>query len=226
VIQKLKIPVMMLLGALLLAMSAKAQVFVKKDTTISYTVNRLSPTEVKNYIWNVSPGGSSSVMGTDSVQTIRWDGLIDKIYTLSVTPVSFNDCAGDPKSVSVRLYANADSLPLIMAWGPPPDSICPVPGGIPTVTALLSATSGTYSGLYSIYYKVDYGKEKPYGSVLNTAAQASVILNDTELAGNGVHEIRITRVIAGSIVQTYDDTDAPMLKITIKPSPSIGDIQF
>ncbi len=213
--------------ALASSLTLHAQVYVKKDTTMTFNIEKLNAVPA-NYTWTVSPAISGFISSDTTTLTVKWTGNTDSLYTLTIFPAGLDGCNGDPKSLMIKLYDNVPSLPVKVTWDANPAPQCPVDSGGSVVVNGLIDIAG-YSGSYTVTYKIDNDTTTEAGS-FNTLSPALLTFNkgwnNTSSSANVYHYVRITRIVAGSVTQIYDDVDAPLLTITIKPVPKIYDIGY
>jgi hypothetical protein len=224
----LKILWVIFLIALASSITMHAQVYVKKDTTMTFHVDKLD-TVSSNYTWTLTPAITGFVSSNATSQTVKWSGNTDSLYTLTIFPIGVVGCDGAPESLSVRLYDSIQTLPVKVAWNSNPAPLCPVDTGDSVVVSGFINVTG-YSGSYTISYKIDNDATVETGNFdTSTPASISFFNRGWNNLSNSVlvyHYVRITRIEAGSITQLYDDTNGPLLTITIKPVPGIGEIEF
>jgi hypothetical protein len=224
----LKILWVTLLIASASSITMHAQVYVKKDTTMRFYVDKLD-TVTTNYTWTLTPAITGFAASDTTVQTVKWSGNTDSLYTLTIFPIGIVGCDGAPQSISVRLYDSVPTLPINVAWNANPAPLCPVDSGDSVVVSGFINITG-YSGAYTISYKIDNDTTTETGS-FDTSTPASVSFldrgwNNLSNSAFAYHYVRITRIEAGSITQLYDEQNGPLLTITIKPVPNIGEIEF
>ena len=212
--------------ALTSSVALHAQLFVKNDTTMTFNIEKLNAVQA-NYTWTVTPPILGFVSNNDTTQTVKWTGSPDSLYTLTIIPVGLNGCNGDPKSLMIKLYDSIPALPIKVAWDANPAPQCAVyPGGSVIVDGLINING--YSGSYTVTYKIDTDTTET--GDFNTSVPALITFNrgwnNTSSSTYVYHYVRITRIVAGSITQIYDDVDAPLLTITIKPLPKINEIGY
>jgi hypothetical protein len=205
-----------------------AQVYVKKDTTITFHVDKLD-TVSSNYTWTLLPAIGGFVSSDATSQTVKWSGNTDSLYTLTIFPIGIVGCDGAPESLSVRLYDSILTLPVKVAWSSDPAPLCPVDTGDSVVVSGFINVTG-YSGTYTISYRID--NDTTVETVnFDTSTPASISFfnrgwNNLSNSAFVYHYARITRIEAGGVTQLYDNTNGPLLTITIKPVPGIGEIEF
>jgi hypothetical protein len=203
-----------------------AQLYVKKDTTMTFNIEKLNAVQA-NYTWTLTPSIPGFVSNNDTTQTVKWTGNTDSLYTLTIIPAGLNGCNGDPKSLMIRLYDTITKLPIKVAWDANPVPQCAVdPGGSVSVDGVINITG--YSGSFTVTYKIDTDTTETgnFDTSVPTLITFNRGWNNTSSSTNVYHYVRITRIVAGTITQLYDDADAPLLTITIKPLPKINEIGY
>jgi hypothetical protein len=223
-----KISILISIILCLYHISIKAQdtAFVKKDTTMTFSINPANGSLVDVYDWKVEPSdGAILPPGTTNSKDISWIGNTG-FYKLSVTPSNNLGCVGEPKSLIVKIYSSIVELSIQLSWDPDPPPLCSPGSGSATTTSTVHVSG--YTGVYTISYRVDYGDTT--NVTLNTLGQNDVIinngLNNLSSSIDAVHNVKIVKITAGSITQTYSDAEAPRLKVIVKAVPSITDIEY
>jgi hypothetical protein len=223
-----KISILISIILCLYNISIKAQdtAFVKKDTTMTFSIFPANGSLVDAYDWKVEPPeGASLPPGTSNTKDISWIGN-DGFYTLSVTPSSDQGCVGEPKNLVVKIYSKIIDLRIKVSWDPDPPPLCSPGSGSAVTTSAVHITG--YSGEYTISYRVDYGDTT--NVTLNTSGSNAVTINDglnnLSSSFDAVHNVKIVKIKAGSLTQTYSDAEAPRLRVVIKAVPSISDIEY
>jgi hypothetical protein len=223
-----KISILISIILCLYNISIKAQdtAFVKKDTTMTFSIYPASGSLVDVYDWRVEPPeGAVLPPGTTNSKDISWIGDTG-FYTLSVTPTSNQGCVGEPKSLIVRIYSDTAEFKIKVAWDPDPPPLCSPGSGSATTTSTVHITG--YAGEYAISYRVDYGDTT--NVTLNTSGYDTVTinngLNNLSSSFDAIHNVKIVKIKAGSVTQTYSDAEAPRLRVVIKALPSISDIEY
>jgi hypothetical protein len=223
-----KISILISIILCLYNISIKAQdtAFVKKDTTMTFSIYPASGSLVDFYDWKVEPPeGASLTPGTTNSKDISWIGDTG-FYTLSVTPTSNQGCVGEPKNLVVKIYSKIIDLRIKVSWDPDPPPLCS-PGSGSAVTASAVHVAG-YTGEYTISYRVDFGDTT--NVTLNTMGSNMVTidsgLNNQSSSFEAIHNVKIVKIKAGSVTQTYSDAEAPRLRVVIKTVPGISDIEY
>jgi hypothetical protein len=223
-----KISILILIILCLYNIPIKAQdtAFVKKDTTMTFSIFPANGFFVDAYDWKVEPPeGAAFSAGTTNSKDISWIGDTG-FYTLSVIPTSIMGCVGEPKNLVVKIYSNIAELKIKVAWDPDPPPLCSSGSGSATAASAVHVTG--YTGVYTISYRVDYGDTT--NVTLNTSGSNSVTINDglnnLSSSFDAIHNVKIVKIKAGSLTQTYSDAEAPRLRIVIKAVPSISDIEY
>ncbi len=221
------------------SVAAEAQVvqYVKKDSSVTYTVQNLNNVPA-NFTWSVVPSLTSFSASSDSIQFVAWTGDTG-LYTLTVVPKSVvGGCIGDSKSLLVHVYSSQLELPIQISWVAQPDSFCPDPnGGGNTVAAELNVTDKLQDSInFKLYYQIDNDTVSVYNNDswvgLNTKKSPITLqFSSLDFAGKNVstsHVIKIVKIITqDGIVQPYKDADAPKITVIIKAIPVLNnEIEF
>jgi hypothetical protein len=226
IFKKISILISIILCFYNISIKAQDTAFVKKDTTMTFSIDPASGSLVDVYDWKVEPPeGATLPPGTTNSKDISWIGDTG-FYKLSVTPTSNLGCVGEPKDLIVKIYSSITELLIKVTWGPDPSPLCSPGSGSATTASIVNVTG--YTGMYTISYRVDNGDTT--NVTLNTFGTNAVTinsgLNNLSNSVDAIHNVKIVKIKAGSVTQTYSDAEAPRLRVVIKAVPGITDIQY
>ncbi len=201
-----------------------AQVQVTRGSIHHYSVLPIPDTATYDYHWSVTPGGTSSVLGTAATTNdVLWDGATG-MYTITVYPVKpVAGCVGNNHTLLISV------VEMNIVWFSTSSTECPRTDNQTGDFDLFAEYTGV-TGSWSFNYSIDGTAEQ----TVNVAAgnSATVTINgftNASVTSPEIHTIRITSVT------TYDnhtvnftgaefDAATRLYMVTVGPTPNTSDI--
>ncbi|MBN2349505.1 MAG: hypothetical protein JXJ22_11730 [Bacteroidales bacterium] len=203
---------------------SNAQVQVTKGSTHHYTVSPIPAVASYNYNWSVTPGGTSSIFGTDSISNdILWDGA-PGMYTITVYPTRLvSGCAGNNQTLLVSV------VDMDIKWNSTSSIQCPKTDnqtGDFFITADYTGVAGAWSFSYSIDGAAEQTVTIPAGNSTTVNIDGFINPSSTTQAN---HTIRITSITTpDNYTVNYTGSEADAAKrlytVTIDPTPNTSSI--
>ncbi len=214
-----------------LAVHAQGVQYVQESSSVTYSVHNLNGVAAE-YHWSVTSPSVALDPATDSTKLIKWTGTDGDIDTLTVVPQAIDGCWGDSKSLIVHVYSSPNELPLNVAWGAVPDSLCPPVNGNGVSVNIPVTITSTDTALDSckLYYTIDNDSTITYPAKV-AIGKGSVTLTFTDpvftISGKVAvsHQISIVKVVSGNVSQVYNNGQVAV-NVVVKATHNISEIQF